>query len=65
MDIKQDWFKSSDSTGANNCLEARIHTNGTVDVRNSKTPEDGMVSFTPGEWTAFLSGAKRGEFDLA
>ena len=27
-------------------------------------PDDARLIFTPAEWTAFLSGARRGEFDV-
>lgn len=64
-EVIKDWYKSSLSTGYNNCLEARIHADGSVDVRNSKAPEKGSVSFTKDEWTAFIGGAKNGEFDAA
>lgn len=59
----KDWFKSSASTGANNCVEVRVHTSG-VDVRNSQDPHGPSVQFTPDEWGAFLVGAREGEFDL-
>jgi len=62
--IVKDWYKSSASTGANNCVEVRVDTTG-VDVRNSKDPQGPAVRFTPEEWTAFIAGAQGGEFDLA
>ena len=34
-----------------------------IEVRNSKHPEAGFVSFTSNEWDSFLDGAKKGEFD--
>ncbi|MGR6997207.1 DUF397 domain-containing protein [Yinghuangia aomiensis] len=36
---------------------------GAVAVRNSATGR--TVEFTTAEWTAFLAGAKLGEFDLS
>jgi hypothetical protein len=32
-------------------------------VRDSKNPTGPALIFTPGEWDAFLAGAKDGEFD--
>jgi hypothetical protein len=64
--ITKDWFKSSASTGANNCVEVRFAADGSVDVRNSKQVGVGpVVQFTADEWNAFITGAKVGEFDLA
>lgn len=63
MEISKDWYKSSASTGANNCVETRVFADGSVDVRNSKNPEDAQVRFTAGEWEAFVAGVKNGEFD--
>jgi hypothetical protein len=33
-------------------------------VRDSKDPAGPMLTFTPDEWTAFIAGAKIGEFNL-
>lgn len=63
MQITKDWFKSSASTGANNCVEVRFRTDG-VDVRDTKQAGVGPVlQFTPEEWAAFVAGAHQGEFD--
>jgi hypothetical protein len=35
----------------------------TIEVRDSKHPTGPVLRFTPGEWTAWLDGAKNGEFD--
>lgn len=59
------WFKSPDSEPASNCVEASFadDASGQVAVRNSKNPSGPTVVFTGSEWDAFLSGAKRGDFD--
>ena len=58
-----DWMMSSRSTGnGGSCVEAR-RSAGMIEVRNSKHPEAGFVSFTSKEWDSFLDGAKKGEFD--
>lgn len=57
------WIMSSRSTGnGGSCVQARRHA-GQIEVRNSKKPDAGTVSFTNAEWDSFLDGAKKGEFD--
>ncbi|MEQ4204594.1 DUF397 domain-containing protein [Actinopolymorpha sp. B17G11] len=34
-----------------------------IGMRNAQDPDGPILVFTPGEWEAFLSGAKDGEFD--
>jgi Domain of unknown function (DUF397) len=34
-----------------------------IGMRNAKDPDSAVLIFTPGEWEAFLAGAKDGEFD--
>ncbi len=49
------WFTSSYSGGNNNtCVEARFTARGT-DVRDSKAPHHGHLSFTTAQWTSFLT----------
>jgi hypothetical protein len=59
------WFKSSRSnnTGGNNCVEVAFLGDGNVGVRDSKNRDLPAHTYTPGEWDAFLAGAKDGEFD--
>lgn len=45
------------------CVEVATNRPGTVAVRNSTSPGK-IVEFTTTEWTAFLLGAKVGEFDV-
>ncbi|WP_430641000.1 DUF397 domain-containing protein [Couchioplanes caeruleus] len=58
------WRKSSYSNGngGSNCVEV-AHVGTAVAVRDSKYPSGPSLLFTPQEWTAFLAGAKDGEFD--
>ena len=58
------WIKSSASYANSNCVEVRMCADGRVEVRNSRLPADHLPPFTPQEWTAFLDGARGGEFDL-
>jgi len=47
------WYKSSRSSGANNCIEvARMP--GWTAVRDSKNKTGPVLSFTDGEWDAFI-----------
>ncbi|GAA4206687.1 DUF397 domain-containing protein [Streptosporangium oxazolinicum] len=55
--------KSSSNGG--NCVEVAPLSGGRVALRDTKDRGTGPVHvFTPGEWDAFLDGAKKGEFDF-
>jgi hypothetical protein len=56
------WRKSSASANTG-CVEVRLRS-GHVEVRDSKAPDAGVLTFRPDEWHAFIAGAKDGEFDL-
>ena len=59
------WRKSTRSgPWTDNCVEVAFIDEAIV-VRDSKNPAGGVLTFTPGEWGAFLAGAKDGEFDRA
>lgn len=59
---RAEWHKSSYSGANGNCVEvARV--SDTVAIRDSKDPHGPALTFTPGEWEAFIRGAKAGEFD--
>ncbi len=67
MRVKAAWFKStrSNSNGTGGCVEVKAGPH--ILVRDSKQNGDLMqvrLSFTPGEWQAFIDGVKAGEFDL-
>ena len=57
------WVKSSLSFSNSNCVEVASLPGGKVGVRDSKDPEGPVLRFTPDEWSAFLGGARNGEFD--
>jgi hypothetical protein len=57
------WTKSSLSFANGNCVEVADLPDGGIGVRNSRNPEGAILRFTPGEWHAFLGGARNGEFD--
>ena len=57
------WHKSSRST-IGNCVEVADNLPGIVAVRDSKDRQGPTLVFTSAEWSAFVAGAKDGEFDL-
>ncbi|SBW28851.1 DUF397 domain-containing protein [Protofrankia symbiont of Coriaria ruscifolia] len=57
------WRKSSYSNGAGGmCVEIADIDDGVL-VRDSKNPSGPVLTFTDGEWEAFLAGVRDGEFD--
>lgn len=59
-----DWHKSTFSGSQGDCVEVAHLPDGSTMVRDSKHPDGAVLTFTPAEWTAFVAGAKAGEFDL-
>lgn len=57
------WRTSTRSGDNGQCVEVR-HIHGAVQVRDSKDKTGPVLCFTPAEWTAFVDGAQKGEFDL-
>jgi Domain of unknown function (DUF397) len=56
------WFKSSAST-ITSCVEVAHLPAGGVALRDTKDRTKAPHIYTRGEWSAFLTGAKNGEFD--
>ena len=57
------WIKASASNEGESCVEQRRHA-GMIEVRDTKDGGTGPVlRFTPAEYTAWLDGATKGEFD--
>ncbi|GAB2548373.1 DUF397 domain-containing protein [Nocardia heshunensis] len=50
------WFKSSYSSGGQDCVEVAHLGGGRVGVRDSKNPTGPALSFAPGEWDVFIAG---------
>ncbi|MCU1643988.1 MAG: hypothetical protein JWN03_4263 [Nocardia sp.] len=48
------WFKSSHSESGGQCVEVAWLDDGTIGVRDSKNPTGPALTFTPGDWNAFL-----------
>jgi hypothetical protein len=59
------WRKSSYSEGGGECVETAVLPDRRVAVRHSEHPGGAVLHYSPAEWSAFLAGAKAGEFDLA
>ena len=57
------WVKSSLSFSNGNCVEVASLPGGEIGVRDSRDPEGPVLTFTPGEWDAFVGRARLGEFD--
>ncbi|ATL65618.1 DUF397 domain-containing protein [Nocardia terpenica] len=57
------WFTSSRTSGAKECVEVAFLEDGRVGLRDSNNRTRPALIFTPGEWRAFIAGAKDGEFD--
>ncbi|MEU4830578.1 DUF397 domain-containing protein [Streptosporangium sp. NPDC023615] len=58
------WKKSARSGTNGNCVEVAALNGGHVGVRDSKDRSGPVLTFTPGEWSAFVAGVRDGEFDL-
>lgn len=58
------WQKSRRSNPSGNCVEvAELPDGAGVAVRNSRDPEGPALIYTSAEITAFILGAKDGDFD--
>jgi hypothetical protein len=57
------WLKSQYSNPNGECVELAMLATGEIAMRNSRFPAGPVLVYTPAEITAFLAGAKDGEFD--
>lgn len=56
------WHKAQRSTNNGACVEI-ASTVGKIAIRDSKDPDGPVLVYTPTEFSAFLEGARNGEFD--
>jgi hypothetical protein len=57
------WLKSQHSNPNGACVEVASLPSGEIAMRNSRFPAGPVLVYTQAEITAFLAGAKDGEFD--
>jgi len=57
------WLKSQHSNPNGACVELAALPGGEIAMRNSRFPVGPVLLYTQAEITAFLAGAKDGEFD--
>jgi len=56
------WRKSS-ASASGDCVEVALRGSSIL-LRDSKQRSPHILTFTPSEWRAFVSGVRNGEFDL-
>lgn len=54
------WQRSGDGEGG---VEVAFLASGNIGLRDARNPDGPALIFTPGEWRAFVAGAKDGEFN--
>jgi len=57
------WRKSARSNPSGNCVELAELPTGEIAVRNSRYPDGPALIYTLAEITAFIDGARDGDFD--
>jgi hypothetical protein len=58
----QSLWRTATMSADTNCVQVK-RNNDLIVVGNSRFPDGPFLSYTKSEWTAFLDGAKKGEFD--
>jgi hypothetical protein len=57
------WIKSSLSNANGNCVQVAALSDELIGVRDSKDVLGPVLLFTPAEWSAFVGGLRKGDFD--
>ena len=60
-----EWFKSSYSSGGEQCIEVAANLPGVVPIRDSKRPDGPALVFPRAAFAAFVNATTVGEFDDA
>ncbi|WP_344162933.1 DUF397 domain-containing protein [Nocardiopsis rhodophaea] len=60
---KSSWWKSSYSGGREACVEVAELPGGTA-LRDSVNPASAVLTFPRVEWSAFVRGLQRGDFQI-
>ena len=58
-------YKLSSLTHKCCCVAVKMCDDVTVKVRDTKNPNGPALSFNNEEWTAFIGGVKKGEFEAS
>ncbi|WP_081706273.1 DUF397 domain-containing protein [Nocardia sp. CNY236] len=58
-----EWFKSSHSSGGQECVEVAFLEGGSIGVRDSKDPAGSILIFHPAVWDAFTAAVAHEEFN--
>jgi hypothetical protein len=59
------WHKSfASEPNGGNCVEVNLGPDGLIGVRDTKLASSPVIVFDTGEWAAFLTAVKAGQFDL-
>ncbi len=60
------WEKSfASEPNGGNCVEVNLGVEGLVGVRDTKLASSPVFVFDAGEWNAFVTAVKAGQFDLS
>jgi Domain of unknown function (DUF397) len=63
MPTEQSRWRRAKRCASNTCVEVAMDGEHYL-IRDSKRPEIEPLRFTGAEWTAFLAGAREGDFDF-
>lgn len=64
MMVRDGVFRKSSGSDTGGCVEVAAPPGGGVLVRDTKNRDGGTQAYSDWEWRAFITGVKRGEFDL-